>query len=658
MQLTFVDHFSYQTRVSIHLNNRDTIKRLASAMMIMTICWQFTDPMTAYFWSAVIVFSELVGRSVGRHFTLAGPQMPLHICAVIWLLNVLNLLPLLVPTVLLAGHGSDAMLTAAFLWLFGLYVHISNNYASLPIYNWSLMLPTFGGTILMFRAAYSAPIVPATNFEWIAAAAMLLVYVVNTFETMSSQKDTLTQLATARKDADKRLEELEFMTQHDHLTGLMNRRAFEKAATDFLPRRRNRDRGHMAYFLIDLDGFKPINDSYSHKAGDAVLVGVADRLKAVIGKSGIVARLGGDEFAVALPAVRDRAHALRLADKMAKTIKEPIVSDHRQLAVGASIGIALTTTTTDTLAGLASGADQAMYRAKQDPGKSVDIYDKDSFPVRASLDERATILRAMQKRNITPFYQPKININTGRITGFEALSRWHHPQRGLLLPGRFLPFINELGLQGDFLIHTTTCVLDHIEELLDQGLNPGEVSVNLPEVTLATLRGRADLLELMAKYPRATKKLTFEVTEDVFIARSGNLIQESIAIFREHGVRISLDDFGTGFASFKHLRELEFDELKLDTGFVRGLGHDKAAEVLVRGFLNIGEGLGVDVIAEGVENQTQLDLLRQMGCQICQGFYYSPAMPYADAYAALRRQERLGVPFTPPVQITKSTDAA
>jgi diguanylate cyclase (GGDEF)-like protein len=660
MSLSLVDHFTYQTRVAVHVTNRDALKRLCAAMSIMIVCWLFGDRESATFWSAVIVCSELLGRIVNRKVSLTGPPIPFGLCLAIWSVNWLTLWPMLVPAVVLAGHGSDALLVAGLLWLFGIHVHISNSYAALPFFNWSLMVPAFAMTAVLFWQAYLAPSVDSTLLEWGATTVILVVYATNTLQTMSAQKDTLFKLAEARKDADKRLSELEFLTRHDHLTGLMNRRAFEEAATALLPRRSNRDRNQLGYFLVDLDGFKPINDSYSHKAGDAVLVAVAERLTKFVGNNGAVARLGGDEFATVISGVRNSGQALRLATEIATLIKQPIIVDHKRLEVGASVGVALTSSTHDTLAGIGSGADQAMYKAKNDPGQTACVYDRDSFPVRASLDDRVTILRAMQKQNIAPYYQPKINLDTGFIEGFEALSRWRHPTRGLLLPSKFLPYINELGLQTEFLMRTTGLVLQQIEDWQNEGFDPGEVSVNLPEVTLATLSGRASIMGLIEKFPRARAKLTFEVTEDVFIARSGNLIQESIAALRKAGLRISLDDCGTGFASFKHLRELEFDELKLDTGFVRGLGHDKAAEVLVEGFLGIGRGLGVKVIAEGVETETQRTLLRQMGCTICQGFYYSPAMPHAEARDALWRQQNLGVPFTRTRQneVTASDSAA
>jgi EAL domain-containing protein (putative c-di-GMP-specific phosphodiesterase class I) len=273
------------------------------------------------------------------------------------------------------------------------------------------------------------------------------------------------------------------------------------------------------------------------------------------------------------------------------------------------------------------------------------MYDKDSFPVKALLDDRITILRAIQKRNIAPYYQPKINLETGFIKGFEALSRWRHPTHGLLLPRRFLSLFSELGLQNEFSIRTTGLVLQQIEDWIQEGLEPGEVSVNIPNMTLATLSGRNSVLRLIEKFPRARLKLTFEVSGDASFARSGGLIHDSITEFRNAGIRISLDDFGTGIASFRHLSELEFDELKIGKRFVHGLGQNNMTKVLIEGCLAIGKGLGMQVIAEGVETETQRMMLSEMGCTLCQGFYYSPAIPHKEASDALRRQHNLNAPF-------------
>lgn len=281
-----------------------------------------------------------------------------------------------------------------------------------------------------------------------------------------------------------------------------------------------------------------------------------------------------------------------------------------------------------------------MYLAKQDSNTTIMIYDKSAFPVRPTLKDREMLIEAMQSGEILPYYQPKVRLDTGEIVGFEALSRWEHPTRGLLSPSHFLPMINELGLQGSFMAHTAEHVLDDLAQMTIEGLDPGQVSINMSEVTLATLLGRKELFAILDRYPELRHFLTFEITEDIFIARSGEMIRRSIQLFRNAGVRISLDDFGTGFASLQHLKELEFDELKLDTGFVRDLGFDPAAKVLIEGLVTISKGLQVDLIAEGVETEKQRNMLHEMGCKYVQGFYYGAAMPFAETCLRLETQKR------------------
>lgn len=285
---------------------------------------------------------------------------------------------------------------------------------------------------------------------------------------------------------------------------------------------------------------------------------------------------------------------------------------------------------------LCAGADQAMYRAKSDPEASVVLYRSDEFAPRLTLEDRNILSQAIQKNQILPHYQPKVSPKSGKILGFEALARWNHPERGIIEPKDFLPMVTEFGLHGDLLGHMAQQVLTDMDKIVKAGLDCGQISINVPEVTLATLSGRSELASKIDAYPHLRKHLTFEITEDVFIARSGDMIQRSITFFRKSGIRVSLDDFGTGFASFQHLRVLEFDELKLDTSFVQGLGVDPAAGVLVDSFLSIGKGLGVQVVAEGVESRAQLSLLQQMGCEVVQGHLFGAAMPLHEAITLLQ----------------------
>ena len=629
MRAITLEKLQHETRFVSLVSTRDVAKRLASIGMILGICWHAGFVTAVLLIVGFIILFEISAQLIAARLPDRDEDIGNGLMVAMWLTNIPSAVTYLMPSLLLAAQPSQALLLGGMLWLFGVYVHISNTFVALPIYNWCLMIPAFLISFLMFWIASGTDFVPSDHVDWAITVALTLIYGINTIETLSRQKDTQTALDQARTEANARLRELEHMNQHDALTGLLNRSAFDAALDNLLGKRRPTQT--LAVFLLDLDGFKPINDTYSHKAGDTVLITVAERLRIAAGDAGIVARFGGDEFALAFANLESDAAALRLAEHVARSVQQPISYGERVLQVGVSIGINLTGVGDDTVSGLCTGADQAMYQAKVEPGRKAVLYDPDAIPPRLSLMDRHKLLQAIESRQIKPYYQPKVVLDTGVICGFEALARWDHPTLGLRPPGTFLPQINELGLQGDFLIHMAAQILRDISALVIDGLDPGQVSINIPEVALATHSGHRDLDALLAAHPQARGHVTFEITEDVFIARSGEMIKNSIKHFRRAGVRISLDDFGTGFASFQHLRQLEFDELKIDTSFVQGLGVDPAAEVLIGGFLSIAAGLGVQVIAEGVETPDQLHRLRALGGKIAQGYLFGRAMPLEEA---------------------------
>ena len=633
-----LDNIRYQTRFAIHVATRDIAKRLASALMMLAIIWWIGYPVLATVLGFVIIAYEFLARFLVRKMPDKDEEIGLRCIAAIWFVNWSSVIFYLLPAYLLASEPSSAMLLAGFLWLFGVFVHITNTYAALPFYNWSLMIPSFGSAFAVFYLAAENAFLPSEQSEWVITTGMMLVYIFNTFETLHKQKDTQRALYSARDEANARLRALEHLSRHDTLTGVLNRRAFdEELSHRLLDKRDVRD---LAVILIDLDGFKPINDTYSHEAGDLVLQAIARRLQTFVGEHGIVARLGGDEFAIAVWKLKTDNALLTFAEDISRNIERPVAYREKDLKIAASIGVGAARYVPNTVEDLCSAADQAMYRAKNTAGVRCIIYHADAFSPRASLEDRRQLLSAMALREILPYYQPKVDLNTGRIKGYEALARWEHPEQGLLSPAAFIPQINELGLHGDFLMHIAHCVLTDVETMLSEGLDPGFVSINVPEVALATHSGRNELEDLFQSYPKACRHITLEITEDVFIARSADIIQDSIAHFRSLGMRVSLDDFGTGFASFQHLRELEFDELKIDVSFVAGLGVDANAEVLVQGFLQIAQGLGVTVIAEGVETDAQANQLRSMGCRIAQGYLFGRALPITDICSRLATEQR------------------
>jgi diguanylate cyclase (GGDEF)-like protein len=615
----------HQTRIVLHITNRDLLKRIMAFALVLAICWYAGAGVVVFITGGLVLLTEVIARFCSDMLPERDDDLGLSLIIIVWVVNSVSTVAYLWPGVILAGQGSVALLLAGFMWMFGLFVHISNSFVALPIYNWSQMIPAFCTALVMIWTASQVGHAPGPPGEWMVLMAAMGVYASNTAETLHQQKDTQRALNAARAEATQRLRALEHMTQHDALTGLKNRQAFDSEVSHLLSRRKGD--GRIAVFLLDLDGFKPINDTYSHDAGDTVLVTVARRLEKIASDLGFAARFGGDEFGVALPGITSPSAALRIADRIIAAVAEPIPWGEKLLRTAASVGICLSGRTEDSVAALCAAADQAMYRAKSEGVGRAVLFDASAFPARLTLRDRQTLAEAVSSGQIRPHYQPKVDLATGRLFGFEALARWHHPDRGLLAPAAFLPQINELGLQGDFLTAMARHVLGDVSNFIADGLDPGQVSLNLPEIALATHSGRQDLDRLLVEHRNVVPHIIFEITEDVFIARSADMIQDSIARFRLAGLRISLDDFGTGFASFQHLRQLEFDELKIDPSFVRDLGTDPAATVLVEGFLAIARGLGVTVIAEGVETEDQRQRLLSMGCRFAQGYLFGKAMP-------------------------------
>ena len=631
------EQFLHQTQITGHILRRDVFKRVATASLIICVCTFAGYAEQVVVVSAVLFSLEMIAYPLNKRVSQFDKPPFMKTAIAVFAINWLLMLPFLSFGLILSQSDALPFILAGYVWTFGVFVHVTNTFGLLPLYNWTQMTPAFVAIFAMQWNISRNPTHDATTLEWGLLATMVCIYIVNTFQTILSQKDTHNALSRARREANARLAELEHLSRYDSLTNLMNRRAFDET----LKRQMTHETHNhgVTIFLIDLDGFKPINDSYSHRAGDAVLIAISARLRDLAREvNGKVARLGGDEFGFVHTDIGSAEDAMSFGDQIVKAISAPISYEQKKLTVGVSVGVAQQGRDITTPVDLLSAADQAMFLSKETPDSHTSIFQKDAFPAHASLEDRLILQAAMRNNEIRPFYQPKVCITTGNTIGLEALSRWQHPQRGMLFPSNFIPMINELALQGEFTIHTTERVLHDLDIWVRDGLNPGQVSINLSEVTLATVSGRQELFAVIDKYPHLRRHLTFEITEDIFIARSGDIIQKTIADFRRAGVRISLDDFGTGYASFQHLRELEFDELKVDTTFVNDLGVDPSATVLIDGFLRIAEGLGVQVVVEGVERKNQLELLRKMGCAYVQGHYYGAAMPFNETQLRLETE--------------------
>jgi diguanylate cyclase (GGDEF)-like protein/PAS domain S-box-containing protein len=432
---------------------------------------------------------------------------------------------------------------------------------------------------------------------------------------------------TERKRADARLA---FMAQHDGLTGLPNRTLLRQEMDEMLQHaRRSSDR--VAVLMLGLDNFKAVNDTLGHAVGDKLLRGVAKRLRSTLREEDTLARLNSDEFAVVQSGMVRPEDAVLLARRLLEAVGEPYLLDGHSIVIGASIGIAMSPGNGDESEKLLKHADMALSRAKNDSRGTFSFFES-GMDARAQSRRKIEIdLRdAIQGDVLRPYYQPLVDLSSGRITGFEALVRWPHPERSMISPAEFIPVAEETGLinaLGGLILH---------QACRDAATWPDDIRV---AVNLSPLQFRAGnllsvVMEALKQSGLPARRLELEITETLLLEKSSQ-VQATLHALRALGVRISMDDFGTGYSSLSYLRSFPFDKIKIDQSFVRGLGTNNDAQAIVRAIISLGVGLGVTITAEGVETEGELNCLRSEGCHEAQGFLFSHARPNAEIVAML-----------------------
>jgi len=412
---------------------------------------------------------------------------------------------------------------------------------------------------------------------------------------------------------------------HDPLTGLPNRallldRLAQAAA------RAGRHPSAMALLFLDLDRFKVVNDGLGHRAGDDLLQAVANRLLAVVRPDDTVARLGGDEFVVLCEHLQDEAQATGLAARIAEVLERPVTVAGRDVNVSASIGIVLADAGTVAAEELLRDADTAMYQAKERGRARYVVFDA---PARRKVMERleteVALRRAVDRGQLRLHYQPEISLEDGRIVAVEALLRWEHPDRGLQLPGQFLALAEETGLIvpiGEWVLEEACRNAGALRQA-DPGLESLLVWVNLSSRQLIQPGLPETIARILSETGVDPTTLGLEITESDLMEDT-RLSGETLRTLRRLGVRIAIDDFGTGFSSLSRLRSFPVDILKIDRSFVAGIGTDEGDSAIVRAVVGLAHSLGMSVVAEGVESWDQAAALRAMGCNLGQGFYFSP----------------------------------
>ena len=415
-------------------------------------------------------------------------------------------------------------------------------------------------------------------------------------------------------------QEITRLARFDSLTGLPNRAMMRQTLEEALRNAAHRQKG-CAMFLIDLDRFKNVNDTLGHPIGDALLRQVAERLKSVMGNHGQVGRLGGDEFQAVLPGTVDIGLLEPLARTLIEQVSRPYMIEGHRVTIGASVGIAIGDPGRSHADALVRNADLALYAAKGDGRGKHCFYEPSMHSEAAERQLLENDLRqAIERGELSVHYQPIVRAAGEEISGFEALVRWQHPTRGPISPAKFIPLAEEAGLIGkigEWVLATALDEATHWPDHIRVAVNLSPLQFNDPGVVamvsqhLETTGIRADRLEL-------------EITEGVFLA-DGDTTDETFAKLKKVGVRLSLDDFGTGYSSLGYLKKAPFDKIKIDQSFVRGAASNTTTNrnaAIIRAIVTLAETLGMDTCAEGVETHDDLQLIRELGVSMVQGYIF------------------------------------
>ncbi len=434
-------------------------------------------------------------------------------------------------------------------------------------------------------------------------------------------------------------QQLRFRAFHDSLTQLANRALFADRVDHALARQARGGR-FVAVVVLDLDGFKTINDSLGHTAGDQLLVAAAQRLQNQLRPGDTAARLGGDEFAVLLEDIRDLAEVTSLAERLLEVFGLPFAVQSKQLLVTASMGVTLNRPG-DGPEELVRNADMAMYLAKAEGKACVRVYEPAMHDAAlARLDLEAELRRAVQSDQLVVHYQPTVRLGTGAVCGFEALVRWQHPTRGLLAPAEFIPLAEETGLIVELgrWVLGQACAQAAGWQAEYPELELG-IAVNLSPRQLLDARLIDDISAVLVATRLDAHRLTLEITETVFLA-DRNAAVARLQALKALGLRVALDDFGTGYSSLSRLRDLPIDLLKIDKAFIDGVATNTESSGLVEAILRMAETLALETIAEGVEELDQAEHLQLLGSEYVQGYLYSRPLPAGRVAAFLRRSNR------------------
>lgn len=442
-------------------------------------------------------------------------------------------------------------------------------------------------------------------------------------------------MSSAADYEDTTRSDLEAMAFTDPLTGLGNRRRL-RDKIEKLAAERADDPAPFTMGVANLDSFKPINDLFGHHAGNDILSQVGHRLRACMPEGAFVARLEGDEFAFVLPLVFERKGAERIGQMFKEVLSAPYDLGDRNVRLSASFGFAVYPFAGETFAELMKSADTALYRSKRRGRGQITVYSEEiAAEMKRATQLEQALRRAIIADDVEANFQPIVSLETGEVLGFEALARWHDAELGPVSPAIFIPLAEERA----FIEPLTEVLLKKAARAALSWPKHLFLSFNLSSAQLMDPATSFNILSILNRAGFDPRRLELEITETAMMS-DPDTAQKIVSELRAVGVRISLDDFGTGQSSLGRLRDFTFDKVKIDRAFVSGITNDRPSEHIIKAILAMCEGLDLDVVAEGIEEEAQAEKLRSLGCRAGQGYLYGRPMTGDQALALIRAKQR------------------
>lgn len=427
---------------------------------------------------------------------------------------------------------------------------------------------------------------------------------------------------------------LKFQASHDPMTQLLNRSAFNKKMDKLS--QASQGIGLGCLILIDADEFKSINDNLGHQAGDEVLMNIASVIQEEQLASESAYRLGGDEFAIVIDEVECRQQLIDRLDRLVNNIRQPITVDGNELITTCSLGVAWGDKCGKTLEEVFSAADAALYKVKEDGRNNYQLFaDMSDQNVVQILKFEQELQLAVKEKQFIVHYQPIVHLETGELDSLEALARWQHPTRGELLPEEWLPLADRLSLSSEITLQIMDLVEQDYHHWKARKLEIRIVNFNLTEQMLVSGKAYSHLKGILDRTSDNPNWLGIEVTESIVFDRSFEQIQRQLQLIHDAGIKISLDDFGTGFANLSHLRSIPFDSLKIDQSFTSEILNDPGMRLIVKSLIDLSIGLEKQIICEGIETAEVRQILLEMGCKFSQGFLHNKGLPFEKSCTLL-----------------------